>query len=226
VSPPDRLIELAGGVFEDDALIDRVNTAVRAMWNRLEALPRDDAFWARTNLRTTRSKVYDYARQCLERDQTDSTARWTLIGYEMESGRFGALDLIASDPAGSPYDLIAVAEWVWLETGLPACPHIERALRHMNPPPADDRAGKAIARFRTGRSFSDSIGRYRWSVLQVALISSADDAETRDLLRTDPSAADDLHDAARWWAGYRDTDVSARLDELRAAAARQSSSSP
>ncbi|GIE28358.1 hypothetical protein Ait01nite_014030 [Actinoplanes italicus] len=188
------------------------------MWDRLDALPRDDAVWALAKLRTTRSKVYEYARQCLDRDPADATARWTLIGSEMEAGRFGALDLIASDPAGSPYDLIAVAEWVWLEMGLPACPHVERALRHMNPPPADDRAGKAIARFRTGRSFSDSIGRYRWSVLQNALISSADGTEARELLQADPSAVDDLRDAARWWARYRDTDVSARLDELRAGA--------
>jgi hypothetical protein len=218
VSPPDRVIERAGGVFEDDALIDRVTTAVHAMWERLEVLPREDPFWTGTNMRTTRSKVDDYAGQCLRRDPADATARWTLIGYAMDAGRYHGLDLIATDPAGSAYDLIAVAEWVWLEVGVAACPHFERALRRMNPPPRDDRAGRVIARFRAGRTFSDAIGRRRWSVLQNALIDSADDPEALDLLRAGPPAAGELREAARWWATYRDTDVSARLRELLAAA--------
>ncbi|WP_238011887.1 hypothetical protein KZZ52_13695 [Dactylosporangium sp. AC04546] len=89
----------AGGVFEDDALIDRVNRALRRMWSRLESLPRSDAFWSRTNHRTTWYKVENFAHRCVDRNPSDETARWALVGLSMHAGSFGGLQLLADEAA-------------------------------------------------------------------------------------------------------------------------------
>jgi hypothetical protein len=97
-SPGGRLAR-AGGVFEDDALIDQVNRALQSMWSRLEWLPRSDAFWSHTNHRTTWYKVEDFAHRCVDRNPSDETARWALVGLSMHAGSFGGLQFLAEDAA-------------------------------------------------------------------------------------------------------------------------------
>lgn len=210
MSPAEVGVSRAGGVLEDDALINRVNSALDTMWGRLDALPQTDPFWARTNMRVTRHKVDDHARQCLDRDPHDTIARWALIGFDMDAGLPGCLRLIAGAPEGrSVRDLFAVAEWLWLEVGVDPGASVERALRGW-----DDAGGDMVVAFREGRSFPDAIGRQQWSLFQDALGESGDLTVARQRLRDDPSSVADLRDAARWWAEYRDTDVSARLAVL------------
>jgi hypothetical protein len=210
VSAAEVRITRAGGVLEDDALIDRVNTALDDMWRRLDALPRTDPFWARTNMRVTSYKVSGYAAQCLGRDRHDTTARWALIGFDMDAGSPGCLRLIAGAPDGrSVQDLFAVAEWLWLEIGVDPGASVEQALSGW-----DDAGGEMVAALRAGRSFPAAIGRQQWSLFQDALCGPGDLTEARLRLRDDPSAVTDLRDAARWWADHRDTDVSGRLAVL------------
>ncbi|MEV0567478.1 hypothetical protein [Dactylosporangium sp. NPDC050588] len=224
----------AGGVFEDDALIARVNGALRGMWSRLDAVPRDDPFWSRTNHRTTWFKVHDHARACLDRDPSDAVARLALVGFAMRAGTFDGLDLLAEDAAaraGAVHDLIAVTEWVWLEVGVDPGPVLERALLTVGGPAlrrlsaSGTRAAAAGLAFLDGASFAEAIGRDRWQLLLHALVDPSFDERARECLREDASAVGDLMDAARWWATYRDTDVTGRLRELLVNAASGSATS-
>ncbi|GAA2898588.1 hypothetical protein Acy02nite_84570 [Actinoplanes cyaneus] len=243
----------AGGVFESDELIARVNRAMRAMWSRLDSLPCTDPFWSRTNRRPTWYKVQQLADDCLAQDMSDEVARWALIGFEMHAGSFSGLQLIAEEAAvrdEALHDLIAVAEWVWLEVGVDpaAYPDLERALQQVGqarlsalrgPGGHLERAAVAGSAFLHGMSFAEAIGRQRWDLFLHALIvpgpdectSSAEGstlpsaesqqlARARECLRNDVTAVVDLIDAAHWWAAYRQTDVSYRLGELLEAVPR------
>ncbi|MER5336819.1 hypothetical protein [Micromonospora sp. NPDC002717] len=241
----------AGGVFEDDALIDRVNRALRSMWSRLESLPRSDEFWSRTNHRTTWYKVEDFAHRCVDRNPLDETARWALVGLSMHAGSFGGLQLLAGDAAAGDevvYDLIAVAEWVWLEVGVDPGACLEQALLRVGPPmlrrltQSGGRIGRAAAAasaFLAGKSFAEAIGRRQWDLFVHALVAREDRdlsvvsqaslvaeeqllAAARECLNNDASAVIDLMDAARWWAVHRDTDVMYRLRELLEVVSRDS----
>jgi hypothetical protein len=242
-------LERAGGVFEDDALIDRVNRALQSMWSRLESLPRNDEFWDGTNQRVTRSKVEDFARRCVSQNPSDDTARWALVGFCMQAGSFSGLHVLAENAAtrdGALFDLIAVAEWVWLEVGVDPGPDLERAVRRAGPAlldrltqPSGGRAAAAVSAFLGGKSFAEAIGRRRWemfvhalavphrdssdpSVVSEALIVDGEHrlAAARERLHNDASAVVDLVDAAYWWWVHRDTDVTDRLRALLEAVSR------
>jgi hypothetical protein len=242
-------LKRAGGVFEDDALIDRVNRSLQSTWSSLESLPRNDEFWAGTNQRATRYKVEDFARRCVSRNPSDETARWALVGLSMQAGSFSGLHVLAEQAAmrdGAVFDLIAVAEWVWLEVGLDPGPDLEQALRRAGPAllkrlaqPSGGRAAAAVSAFLGGKSFAEAIGRRRWemfvhalavprrdssdpSVVSEALIVGGEHtlAAARQRLHTDASAVVDLVDAAYWWWMHRDTDMTDRLRALLEAASR------
>ena len=68
--------------------------------------------------------------------------------------------------------------------------------------------------FLAGRPFAEAIGRQRWELFQDALVGDGGIDAARACLAGDPAAADELREAARWWAEYRDTDVGDRLREL------------
>ncbi|MEV0809740.1 hypothetical protein [Micromonospora sp. NPDC050200] len=246
-------LERAGGVFEDDALIDQVNRALRSMWSRLESLSRSDEFWSGTNHHATRYKVEDFAGRCVSRNPSDETARWALVGLSMQAGSFSGLHLLAEEAPtrdGAVFDLIAVAEWVWLEVGLDPGADLERALLRADPAvlkrlaePPGGRVGRAAAAalaFLGGWSFAEAIGRRRWEMFVHALVvsgrSSSDLAvvsealivagehtlaAAREWLANDASAVVDLVDAAHWWSVYRDADVTDRLRELLEAVSRR-----
>ncbi|GIH05286.1 hypothetical protein Rhe02_33530 [Rhizocola hellebori] len=243
----------AGGVFEDDALVDRVNLALQNMWSRLDSLPRSDEFWSGTNNRTTWYKVDEFAQRCVVRDSSDETARWAAVGFWMHAGSFGGLQLLAEDAAvrdDAVYDLIAVAEWVWLEVGVDPGPHLERALARVGSSVLQrltqsggrvGRAAVAASVFLAGESFTEAIGRQHWnmflhalavpmphdrdpSVVREALAAAEEQwlATAQQCLSNDASSVVDLMDAAQWWAVHRDYDVVGRLRELLGALSRDS----
>ncbi|MBB4738289.1 hypothetical protein BJY16_001748 [Actinoplanes octamycinicus] len=191
--------------------------------------------------------MQQFADDCLVRDMSDDVARWALVGFEMLAGSFGGLQLIAEEAVvrdEAVHDLIAVAEWVWLEVGVDpaAYPDLERALRHVGRAKLAAlqgsgghlaRAAVAGSAFLGGMSFAEAIGRRRWDLFLHALVVPGPDectsaagglnvpaaeppqlARARECLRNDVTAVADLLDAAQWWAAYRDTDVSNRLREL------------
>lgn len=125
----------AGGVFEDDRLIAKANRAQRDMWDRLEALPRTDGFWAGTNMRTTWFKVNEYATARLRDDPRDATARWALIAWGMDACVYSVLALIPPDEGDEVVlDLIGVAEWIWLEIGVEPVHELDDALHAIGRP--------------------------------------------------------------------------------------------
>ncbi|GAA4251162.1 hypothetical protein GCM10022255_042670 [Dactylosporangium darangshiense] len=237
-------------MFEDDALIDQLNRALWSMWSRLERLPRSDVFWSHTNHRTTWCKVEDFARRCVDRNPSDETARWALVGLSMHAGSFGGLQLFAEDAAArdeAVHDLIAVAEWVWLEVGVDPGTCLEQALLRVGPPAlrlltqSVGRAAIAASGFLAGKSFAEAIGRRQWdlfvhalvvptpeqrasSVVSEALLVAGEQrlAAARECLNYDASAVVDLLDAAQWWAANRGTDVMCRLRELLEVVSRDS----
>jgi hypothetical protein len=240
-------------VFEDDSLIDRVNRVLRSIWARLESLPGYDAFWSGANHRKTWFKVEDFAYRCVDRDPSDETARWALVGLSMRAGVFDGVQLLAEDAAArdeTVYDLIAVAEWVWLEVGVDPGPDFERALLRAGSPVLRrlthsggdvGRAAIAASAFLAGKSFAEAIGRRQWELFVHALaVPTPEDRDmsvvseellvaelerlgvARECLNNDASAVADLMDAAQWSAVHRRTNVTYRLRELLEAVSRDS----
>ncbi|MEV5768157.1 hypothetical protein AB0L34_26780 [Micromonospora sp. NPDC052213] len=144
-----------------------------------------DEFWSRTNHRTTWYKVEDFAHRCVDRNPLDETAR-ALVGLSMHAGSFGGLQLLAGDAAAGDevvYDLIAVAEWVWLEVGVDPGACLEQALLRVGPPmlrrlaQSGGRIGRAAAAasaFLAGKSFAEAIGRRQWDLFVHALVARED----------------------------------------------------
>ncbi|WP_430790916.1 hypothetical protein [Actinoplanes sp. G11-F43] len=225
----------AGGVFEDDRLIAKANQAQRDMWARLEALPRTDGFWAGTDLRTTWSKVDEYAKECHRADPADSTARWARIATTMDACLYSALPLIAEvdEVTGEVVlDLIGVAEWIWLEIGVQPVhqlddalaligrPALERLAAREDGPEAERRAAVASLAYWDRRSFDQALGRQEWMVFQMALCNEPDsywDRLAREQLRADPESVTLLDEAAEWWRVYRDDDYAERRSQLSGA---------
>jgi hypothetical protein len=236
-------------VFEDDALIAKVNGALRGMWSRLESLSRDDELWAGANQRATRYKLEEFVARCVSRNPSDETARWASVGLSMQAGSFSGLHVLAEEAATreeAVSDLMAVAEWVWLQVGIDPGPDLEQALRRVGLPLlrrlAQTSGGPAAAgiAFLDGKSFAEAIGRRRWEMFLHALLIEepdgnrpavvdetliADDervlAAGRRCLCEDASAVVDLVDAARWWLVHRDVDVTQRLRDLLQAVPRR-----
>ncbi|MFD0585490.1 hypothetical protein [Dactylosporangium darangshiense] len=145
------------------------------------------------------------------------------------------------------HDLIAVAEWVWLEVGVDPGTCLEQALLRVGPPAlrlltqSVGRAAIAASGFLAGKSFAEAIGRRQWdlfvhalvvptpeqrasSVVSEALLVAGEQrlAAARECLNYDASAVVDLLDAAQWWAANRGTDVMCRLRELLEVVSRDS----
>ncbi|BCJ48297.1 hypothetical protein GCM10010168_26570 [Actinoplanes ianthinogenes] len=216
-------LERAGGVFESDGFVDRANRSMITLFDRLDALPRSDAFWARTNYRATWYKLGEFARQCLARDPGDDVARWTLIAMSMQTGMYGGLALLAEQPSPSPEvvsDLLALSEHVWMEVGVPPGAELEKALLKVGPEllaQATEPAASAARAFLAGQPFAKALGRDRWEAFVDALAEDRRESaveRAREYLHSDDKAVDDLLAAARWWVEFRDTDARERLQQL------------
>ncbi|GAA4607158.1 hypothetical protein BJY16_006185 [Actinoplanes octamycinicus] len=216
-------LERAGGVFETDAFIDRANLSMITLFERLDALPRTDDFWTGTNHRATWYKLSDFGRRCLARDPADDVARWALVAMSMQTGLYGGLALLASQPSPPPEvvsDLLALSEHVWLEVGIPPAAELTSALRALDPEVlrrAPEPAGSAAHAFLAGQPFARALGRERWEAFVLALAEerlTGAAEQARSYLDADEQAVADLLDAARWWQDFRDTDVRERLREL------------
>jgi hypothetical protein len=69
----------------DDDFIRSVRQSILDGFKRLDALPRDDPFWDRTNRRPTFHKLYAFCINRLAGDSLDDRALWTLAAVAVVS---------------------------------------------------------------------------------------------------------------------------------------------
>src|SRR5271166_5537485 len=67
----------------DLEFILRLRRGVLDGFQRLDALPRDDPFWDRTNHRPTLGKAFEFSRKLHAVDPGDVRALWTLAGVSL-----------------------------------------------------------------------------------------------------------------------------------------------
>jgi hypothetical protein len=104
----------------DSVLFERAEDYFRRGLELLDALPRDDPFWDKTNNKATVFKASIWFRQVLEANPSDAEARSMLAALTMASDTGAAIKLAAPLVAENPSALrwmVDVTVWVWEQAG-------------------------------------------------------------------------------------------------------------
>jgi hypothetical protein len=143
--PPDR----------DTVLVERVEYYFRRGLELLDAVPRDDPFWAKTNKKATVYKASLWFWQVLEANPGDTEARWILAAVALAHCSQGVIALLAPLVAEHPSNLrwlVDVTVWIWEDSGA----DYTAALRHELSMLQNDPAVRSLI---AGHAGNDELGR-------------------------------------------------------------------
>jgi len=100
----------------DRGLVERAEYYTRRGLQLLDAVPRDDPFWEKTNKKATDYKAVLWFQQVLGANPGDAEARWILASLGLLGCRYGAEALLAPLVLEDPSNLRwLVGATVWVE---------------------------------------------------------------------------------------------------------------
>ncbi len=123
----------------DPGLVERAEYYARRGLELLDAVPRDDPFWEKTNKKATVYKAGPWFRQVLEANPEDAEARWILAAFGLIGcgTRLEALlaPLVLEDPSNLRW-LVGATVWVQCASGADYTAALRHELTMLNNNPA------------------------------------------------------------------------------------------